>query len=71
MISLLFSLMRFLLTQAIWLKALQPKKSIGADGLIFGTPSNAADAFFTLFNSDGSQAEVSGNGLACFWLCVI
>ena len=38
------------------------KKSIGADGLIFGTPSNAADAFFTLYNSDGSQAEVSGNG---------
>ena len=42
------------------------KKSIGADGLIFGTPSNTADAFFTLYNSDGSQAEVSGNGLACF-----
>ena len=42
------------------------KNSIGADGLIFGTPSTSGDAFFTLFNSDGSEAEVSGNGLACF-----
>ena len=42
------------------------KNSIGADGLIFGTPSTLGDAFFTLFNSDGSEAEVSGNGLACF-----
>ncbi len=42
------------------------KKSIGADGLIFGTPSKSSDVFFTLFNSDGSRAEVSGNGLACF-----
>ncbi len=46
---------------------------IGADGLVFGTPVGAAasraDAeswAFTLFNSDGSSAEVSGNGLGCF-----
>ena len=46
---------------------------IGADGLVFGTPvgttSSLADAeswAFTLFNSDGSSAEVSGNGLGCF-----
>jgi diaminopimelate epimerase len=46
---------------------------IGADGLVFGTPvgtaASQADAgswAFTLFNSDGSSAEVSGNGLGCF-----
>ncbi len=42
---------------------------IGADGLVFGTPvagSGEADWRFTLFNSDGSPAEVSGNGLRCF-----
>jgi len=42
---------------------------IGADGLVFGTPldgSGDATWRFTLFNSDGSSAEVSGNGLRCF-----
>ena len=42
---------------------------IGADGLVFGTPMDGlrdATWRFTLFNSDGSSAEVSGNGLRCF-----
>ena len=46
---------------------------IGADGLVFGTPVDTAASLadaeswaFTLFNSDGSSAEVSGNGLGCF-----
>ena len=42
---------------------------IGADGLVFGTPVDGlrdATWRFTLFNSDGSSAEVSGNGLRCF-----
>ena len=41
---------------------------IGADGLVFGTPwaGSAAGLTFTLVNSDGSPAEVSGNGLLCF-----
>jgi len=46
-----------------------PVSGIGADGLVFGTPTDRADLTrltFTLFNSDGSRAEVSGNGLACF-----
>jgi len=38
----------------------------GADGLVFGTPSADIDATFTLINSDGSPAEVSGNGLRAF-----
>ena len=41
---------------------------IGADGLVFGTPwtGSAEGLTFTLLNSDGSSAEVSGNGLRCF-----
>ncbi len=38
---------------------------IGADGLIFGTPADDADLTMTLFNSDGSRAEISGNGIRC------
>ena len=39
---------------------------IGADGLVFGTTGSTGRPVFTLFNSDGSPAEVSGNGLRCF-----
>ncbi len=39
---------------------------IGADGLVFGTTDFTGRYLFTLFNSDGSRAEVSGNGLRCF-----
>jgi diaminopimelate epimerase len=39
---------------------------IGADGLILVQDSTIADLKMRLFNSDGSEAEVSGNGLRCF-----
>lgn len=42
---------------------------IGADGLLFGLPADpasGADVVMRLFNSDGSPAEISGNGLRCF-----
>ena len=39
---------------------------MGADGLVFGTAGPDGRPVFTLFNSDGSRAEVSGNGLRCF-----
>jgi diaminopimelate epimerase len=39
---------------------------IGADGLILVQNSTSADLEMRLFNSDGSEAEVSGNGLRCF-----
>ena len=50
--------------------ALCHRESIGADGLIYAvvdSPSNGADraATMRLWNSDGSPAEVSGNGLRC------
>jgi len=39
---------------------------IGADGLILVQNSTIADLKMRIFNSDGSEAEVSGNGLRCF-----
>ncbi len=39
---------------------------VGADGLIFIQQSNNADARFHFFNSDGSMAEMCGNGIRCF-----
>jgi diaminopimelate epimerase len=39
---------------------------VGADGLILVQNSTIADLKMRIFNSDGSEAEVSGNGLRCF-----
>ncbi len=39
---------------------------VGADGLLVLGPSEAADLRMGLFNSDGSEAEMSGNGIRCF-----
>ena len=38
----------------------------GADGLLLVRTSDDADARMRLFNADGSEAEMSGNGLRCF-----
>ncbi|MGH2773399.1 MAG: diaminopimelate epimerase [Actinomycetota bacterium] len=38
---------------------------VGADGVIVVGPSDVADFSFLLYNSDGSTAEISGNGLRC------
>lgn len=43
----------------------------GADGLILIATSDRASLKMRLFNSDGSEAEVSGNGLRCFAKYVI
>lgn len=39
---------------------------IGADGLIFARPSASADFFMDYYNSDGSLAEMCGNGIRCY-----
>jgi len=39
---------------------------IGADGLILVQESTIADLKMRIFNPDGSEAEVCGNGLRCF-----
>lgn len=39
---------------------------IGADGIIFVLPSETADIRMRIFNTDGSEAEMCGNGIRCF-----
>ena len=39
---------------------------IGADGLIFIENSNIADLKMRIINSDGSNADMCGNGIRCF-----
>lgn len=39
---------------------------IGADGLILAENSSSADIRMIIYNSDGSRAEMCGNGLRCF-----
>jgi len=40
--------------------------SIGADGLLIAGASNSADVKMRIFNPDGSEAEMCGNGIRCF-----
>jgi len=39
---------------------------IGADGLIFIFSSDVADLKMKIYNSDGSEAQMCGNGIRCF-----
>jgi diaminopimelate epimerase len=41
------------------------KRSVGADGLLAIERSRAADFTMRIFNSDGSEAEMCGNGSRC------
>ena len=41
------------------------KRGIGADGLLVIGSSRTADARMQIFNADGSEAEMCGNGLRC------
>lgn len=39
---------------------------VGADGILLVLPSRKADYRMRIFNPDGSEAEICGNGLRCF-----
>src|SRR5438067_4105049 len=38
---------------------------VGSDGLILICPSEKADARMRMYNADGSESEMCGNGLRC------
>jgi diaminopimelate epimerase len=40
-------------------------RGVGSDGLILICPSEQADARMRMFNADGSEAEMCGNGIRC------
>lgn len=42
------------------------RRGIGADGLLVAEAADGYAARMTLYNADGSEAEMSGNGIRCF-----
>jgi diaminopimelate epimerase len=40
-------------------------RGVGSDGLILINPSESADAQMRMFNADGSEGEMCGNGIRC------
>jgi diaminopimelate epimerase len=47
-------------------KLCERRFSVGADGLLFACGSTTADVRIRIFNADGSEAEMCGNGVRCF-----
>ena len=48
------------------LKLCKRRFSVGADGVLFVSNSVSADVKMRIFNADGSEAEMCGNGIRCF-----
>ena len=51
--------------EAIAVRYSAPHYGIGSDGAILILPSKIADAKMRIFNRDGSEAEMCGNGIRC------
>jgi diaminopimelate epimerase len=47
-------------------KLCERRFSVGADGLLLVGNSTVADVKMRIFNADGSEAEMCGNGIRCF-----
>jgi diaminopimelate epimerase len=47
-------------------KLCERRLSVGADGLLLVSSSSNADVKMRIFNADGSEAEMCGNGIRCF-----
>ncbi|NLI73746.1 MAG: diaminopimelate epimerase [Euryarchaeota archaeon] len=41
------------------------RTGVGADGILYINPDDDANAFMRVLNSDGSEAEMCGNGIRC------
>jgi len=50
---------------AVAIKVSNRNFGIGSDGLILIMPSEVADVKMRMFNSDGSESEMCGNGIRC------
>ncbi len=53
-------------TPALAKKLCERRFSVGADGLLLVSNSAKADVRMRIFNADGSEAEMCGNGIRCF-----
>jgi diaminopimelate epimerase len=65
--------LQFPISQSLIQQLCHRKQGIGADGLILLENAEFAHARMRIFNSDGSEAEMCGNGLRCFakWLIAL
>jgi len=50
---------------ALSIRISKPHVGVGSDGLILIEPCEGADARMRIFNADGSEAQICGNGLRC------
>ncbi|MBQ6264978.1 MAG: diaminopimelate epimerase [Clostridia bacterium] len=50
---------------AVSIKLSERHFGIGSDGIILITPSDVADFKMRIFNADGSEAKMCGNGIRC------
>ena len=50
---------------ALSIRLSKPHFGIGADGIILIEPSERADAAMRIFNQDGSEGKMCGNGIRC------
>lgn len=50
---------------ALSMRLSEPHFGIGGDGLILILPSDRADAQMRIFNADGSEGKMCGNGIRC------
>jgi len=50
---------------ALSIRLSEPHFGIGGDGLILILPSDHADAQMRIFNADGSEGKMCGNGIRC------
>ena len=51
--------------ESLSIKLSEPHFGIGGDGIILSSPSDKADAQMRIFNADGSEGKMCGNGIRC------